>query len=383
MQITEGVMKKAMIAMSGGVDSSVAAKLMQDAGYECIGATMRLLGQDIKEDVAPEADPRSCCSLDDVEDARQAAFRLGMRHVVFNFSDDFSKQVIGRFVDAYERGETPNPCIDCNRYLKFERLLVRAMELGCEVIATGHYARTAYDPVAGRWQLLRALNIQKDQSYVLCHLTQEQLAHTVFPLGSCGSKDEVREIAQRCGFRNARKHDSQDICFVPDGDYASFIRRFTGKEYPEGDFTDTDGRVLGRHKGMIRYTIGQRRGLGLSLPAPLYVKYKDPRTNTVVLAPEKELYQDQLTAVDFNWISIQQPAEGTAIRVTAKPRYRAPEADAWAVAAADGQVLIRFDQPQRAITPGQTVVLYDKERVIGGGTIAFAGKNAPDVTRNA
>ena len=245
--------KKALIAMSGGVDSSVSAALMKEQGYDCIGVTMKLF----RSETVCVAKEKSCCSLEDVEDARRVATQLGMPYYVFNFTDDFGKQVIDRFVHAYETGATPNPCIDCNRYMKFDRLFRRARELGCDTIVTGHYARTAFDETRGRWLLKRGVNTAKDQSYVLCFLTQEQLAAARFPLGEYENKEAVREVAERYGFINARKHDSQDICFVPDGDYAKFIENYTGKTYPPGDFVDPDGRVLGRHKGIIRYTIGQ------------------------------------------------------------------------------------------------------------------------------
>ena len=364
--MTQETGKKALIAMSGGVDSSVAAILMQKEGYECIGVTMKLYSN---EEVGIPKD-HSCCSLEDVEDARSVAFRLGMRYYVMNFRDDFEKQVIRRFVHAYEIGNTPNPCIDCNRYMKFEKLYERAMQLECDCIVTGHYARIRFDENTKRWQLLRGINRSKDQSYVLCFMTQDELAHTRFPLGEYGDKEEVRTLAQEYGLVNARKHDSQDICFVPDGDYASFIERYTGRTYPEGDFVGPGETILGRHRGIIRYTIGQRKGLGLALPAPLYVKEKDLTNNRVVLAPERDLYSRGLIAEDFNWISIQAPKPGTLLHVTAKPRYRAKEAQASAMVLEDGRVELLFSEPQRAITCGQAVVLYDGEIVVGGGTIA-------------
>ena len=266
---TNGEGRSALIAMSGGVDSSVAAALMLEKGYQCIGVTMKLFQN---EEIGIPRD-HTCCSLEDVEDARSVAYSLGMPYYVFNFTEDFSRQVIDRFVKAYECGATPNPCIDCNRYMKFEKLYHRAKELHCDYVVTGHYARTAYDEKSGRWQLKKGRNAAKDQSYVLCFMTQDQIAHTIFPLGEYEDKEEIREIAQQHGFINAHKHDSQDICFVQDGDYGRFIEQYTGKTYPPGPFVTEDGRVLGQHKGIIRYTIGQRKGLGLALPAPLYVTY--------------------------------------------------------------------------------------------------------------
>ncbi len=357
--------KKALIAMSGGVDSSVAAAMMIEAGYQCIGVTMKLYDN---ADIGLSKG-HTCCSLDDVEDARSVASELEMPYYVMDFSEDFEEKVVDRFIRSYEEGATPNPCIDCNRFMKFEKLYQRARELACDVIVTGHYARSGFDEERGRWVLKKSRNQAKDQSYVLCFMTQDQLAHTMFPLGESSSKDEVRQEADKYGFINAKKHDSQDICFVPDGDYASFITRHTGKTYPEGDFVGPDGAVLGKHKGIIRYTIGQRKGLGLSLPAPLYVKGKDMDKNAVLLGDHASLFSKRLIAEEMNWISIAPPPEGSEIRISAKPRYRAAEAPAVARVLPDGRVEIVFDEPQRALTVGQAVCLYDGEYVVGGGTI--------------
>ncbi|MBR2766035.1 MAG: tRNA 2-thiouridine(34) synthase MnmA [Blautia sp.] len=354
---------RALIAMSGGVDSSVAALRMQQMGCECVGVTMKLYDN---EQIGLDKG-HTCCSLDDVEDARQVCYTMGIPHYVIGLKDCFSEKVIDRFVRSYERGETPNPCIDCNRFLKFDSLYSRMEILDCQIFVTGHYARVEYDPVRERWLLKKARNKAKDQSYVLYFMTQELLAHACFPLGEYEDKEEIRRIAAGSGFVNARKHDSQDICFVPDGDYAAFIERRTGKKWPEGDFTDQQGHVLGRHKGQIRYTIGQRRGLGLSLPAPLYVCGKDPEKNTVILSPEEKLFSRELVAEDFNWIAYEAPAG--PVHVCARPRYRAKEAPATAEVLEDGRVRVVFDEPQRAITPGQAVVLYDGDLVVGGGTI--------------
>ena len=353
-------MDKVLIAMSGGVDSSVAAFLMKEQGCQCIGTTMKLFHN---EDIGVKR-TKTCCSLEDVEDARSVALRLGIPYYVFNFSDDFKGQVIDRFIAAYERGATPNPCIDCNRYLKFERLYERARILGCDVIVTGHYARIEQEN--GRWLLKKSLDESKDQSYVLYSLTQEQLAHTRLPLGAM-HKSETRRIAEEQGFYNADKPDSQDICFVPDGDYAGFIARFTGHNCSAGDFVDEEGHVLGRHKGIVHYTVGQRKGLGIAADAPLYVKQIDAASNRVVLSGNESLFSRELTANDFNWIAYDVPPR--ELRASARVRYHQREQAATVTVLGDGRVHLVFDEPQRAITPGQAVVLYDGDTVLGGGTI--------------
>ena len=353
-------MDKVLIAMSGGVDSSVAAFLMKEQGCQCIGATMKLFHN---EDIGVKR-TKTCCSLEDVEDARSVAFRLGIPYYVFNFSDDFKGQVIDRFIAAYERGATPNPCIDCNRYLKFERLYERARILGCDAIVTGHYARIEQEN--GRWLLKKSLDESKDQSYVLYSLTQEQLAHTRLPLGAM-HKSETRRIAEEQGFYNADKPDSQDICFVPNGDYAGFIARFTGHDCSAGDFVDEEGHVLGRHKGIVHYTVGQRKGLGIAADAPLYVKQIDAASNRVVLSGNESLFSRELTANDFNWIAYDVPPR--ELRASARVRYHQREQAATVTVLGDGRVHLVFDEPQRASTPGQAVVLYDGDSVLGGGTI--------------
>ncbi len=354
--------KKAMIAMSGGVDSSVSAKLMCDKGYECIGVTMRLYDNDM----IGKKCSKTCCSEDDVADARSVAYSLGMQYYVFNFSDDFDRQVISRFVSAYENGFTPNPCIDCNRYMKFEKLFNRAQTLGYDYIVTGHYARIEKDENTGRYLLKKAVDDTKDQSYVLYSLTQQQLAHTVFPLGSY-RKTEIRKIAEENGFINAKKHDSQDICFVPDGDYAEFIKRYTGKDYPPGDYKDSSGRVLGKHKGIINYTVGQRRGLGIALGHHVFVLKKDIASNSVTLGEENELYFKKVIVKDLNFISVEKLEK--SMRVKVKLRYRHTEQPAVIESMQDGQVLVTFDEPQRAPTAGQAAVFYDGDTVVGGGVI--------------
>lgn len=354
--------KKAMVAMSGGVDSSVAAYIVKSSGYETMGVTMKLFGNSEVES--------TCCSLDDVEDARSVANKLGINYYVFNFEDDFDKEVIKRFVEAYEEGRTPNPCIDCNRYIKFKRLFQRAMELRQDYVVTGHYARVLFDKSSGRYLLTKSLETGKDQSYVLYSMDQNQLAHAMFPLGNM-SKEETREIALEQGFVNAKKRDSQDICFVPDGKYSDFIRNYTGKDYPEGDFVDMDGKILGRHKGLIHYTIGQRRGLGLALPESLYVKEKNISENKVILARDSELYSDYLEVKSLNWIAI--PELNNDLRCLVKIRYSQKGEVARLIPLDEDRVAIEFDEPQRAPTPGQAAVFYDGNEggatVIGGGTI--------------
>ncbi len=507
--------KKVLIAMSGGVDSSVAAALMTQKGYECIGCTMKLQSQDNEilvneqrsaacgsetdstacgseassgasvqdahvvqdtygsSDAGAEQDAcavqgqnaasgsaadsiacgmesssHTCCSLDDVEDARAVARKLHMPYYVFNFAGDFDEKVIDRFVRIYKEGGTPNPCIDCNRYMKFGVLFLRSKVLGCDAVVTGHYARIQFDEESGRWQLLRSNNPGKDQTYVLYAMTQEQLAHTILPLGEFQDKEAVREVAQQYGFVNSHKPDSQDLCFVPDGKYADYIERRCGEAAPHGDFVDEDGNVLGEHRGLIRYTIGQRKGLGLALPAPLYVSKIDTIKNQVVLTPQDRLFTSRLIAEDFNWIwtrdwgkwtlsaddtavkdmdpsaegkdidardtaaaggkdtdargiaaaggkdtdasgiaaaggkdtdacgfaaaggkNTETPPVGYTCTVTAKPRYRAKEAAAVLRVLDGGKVEIVFHEPQRALTIGQAVVVYDGENVVGGGTI--------------
>lgn len=352
---------KALIAMSGGVDSSLAAKLTADSGFECIGCTMKLYDN---EDAGVERS-RTCCSLDDVEDARSVAYQLGMPFYVFNFTNEFKDTVIRKFVDCYENGKTPNPCIDCNRYMKFERLLHKALTLEMDYIATGHYARI--EKQGDRLVLKKAVDRNKDQSYVLYSLTQEQLRHTLFPLGGL-TKPEVREIAEANGFVNAKKHDSQDICFVPNGDYFSFIEKYTGKTYPTGDFVDKQGKVLGTHKGIIRYTVGQRRGLGLALPASMYVVEKDLPHNRVVLGFNEDLQSCEVTVKDINLTACDRLDKPT--RLSAKIRYNQTEQPATVTQTDENTLKIVFDTPQRAVTRGQAAVLYDGDTVVGGGTIA-------------
>ena len=351
--------KKAIIAMSGGVDSSVAAFLIKEMGIDCIGATMKLYDND---DINISRE-KTCCSLDDIEDARAVAHRLSIPYYVFNFKDEFKEKVIDKFISTYENGGTPNPCIDCNRFLKFKKLFQRMNELQYDYVVTGHYAQVVEDN--GWFYLKKGADASKDQSYVLYSLTQEQLSHILFPLGTY-SKTQIREIAEKQGFLNARKKDSQDICFVPDGDYAGFIEKYLGKSYPKGNFVDIHGNVLGEHQGIIRYTNGQRKGLGVAFGKPMYVCDKNVKENTVTLCTNDELFSRELTANDFNWII---PNPENEIRCAARVRYNMKEQSATAYILANGNVNVIFDEPQRAITKGQAVVLYDGDTVLGGGTI--------------
>ncbi len=351
--------KKILAAMSGGVDSSAAAILLQEQGYEVVGATVKMFGNKevgIKEPDAPKQD---------VEDAKAVAEKLGIEHHVLDFSSCFKKCVINHFVNEYKCGRTPNPCVDCNKYIKFGKLFEAARELGCEYLATGHYARIEYSAEKDRWLLARGDDASKDQSYMLFNMTQDQLAHTVLPLAEL-TKAEIRSKADKAGLAVAHKSDSQDICFVPDGDYAAVIARL-GVKSKQGNFVHMNGTVLGKHKGQLHYTIGQRKGLGVSYEYPLYVISKDMATNTVVLGPNDALFSKELWASAVNFIAVDKLTE--PMRVTAKARYRMKDVSATIEPAEDGLVHVIFDEPQRAITPGQAVVFYDGQYVVGGGII--------------
>ena len=338
----------ALIAMSGGVDSSVAAWLTKQAGYNCIGATMRLLKTENS----------------DASDAMAVAQRMGMPFHLLDFSREFMQDVMDDFVRCYEAGLTPNPCIVCNKRLKFGHLLDAALKLGCDHIVTGHYARITEEN--GRYLLKKAADTTKDQSYFLYSLTQHQLSHTLFPLGEL-TKEEARKIAEEQGFINARKKDSQDICFIPDGDYFAFLKKYTGKNYPAGNFLDMDGKVVGRHQGAVAYTRGQRKGLGLAMGHPVYVCGKNMEKNTVTVGENEQLFSTSLLADDWNFFPFDTLT--APLRCHAKARSRMTEQPTTVYPEENGICRVVFDEPQRALTTGQAVVLYDGDTVIGGGTI--------------
>lgn len=352
-------MSKVLVAMSGGVDSAVAAKLMLDSGFECIGVNMKLHPE------GTDTYGEKCGSPCDVRYAESVASVLGIPFESIDCSNRFEQCVVENFVQSYEAGRTPNPCIECNRHLKFGHLYERAAELGCDKVVTGHYARV--ERIGKRYLLKRAKDLKKDQSYVLYFLSQQQLAHTCFPLGEMESKEQVRALAEQFSFANAHRPDSQDICFVPDGNYAAFLSRYTGKNYPEGNFVDIDGRVLGRHKGLVSYTIGQRRGLGLALAQPGYVVEKRMKENEIVVAPHDYLLTQTVRVTSLNWIAFDTPP--VSFRAQVATRYQAPLVDATLTVENDGILTLVFDTPQRRPAAGQSVVFYDGDIVIGGGII--------------
>lgn len=365
---------KIAVAMSGGVDSSAAAALLLAEGHELVGFTMQLWNQrrGLSVDEEGEPLPSRCCSLDDVYDARRVAESLGFPFYVLNLEREFERDVVEPFVNSYLTGETPIPCVACNSRLKFASLDRLARSLGCDRVATGHYARVVHDETANRFRLLRGLDRAKDQTYFLWDLTQEQLSRALFPLGEL-TKTEAREAAHRHDLAVASKRESQEICFVPDGDYAGFIERYLeaeGRERerpPGGDVVDGEGRVIGRHEGVHRYTVGQRRGLGISRPLPIYVVRVEADRNRVVVGEADELLSTEFVAAGVNWVAFDEPSED--VRAHVRVRYRHEEAPAVIRPLAGGRALIRFDEPQRAVTPGQATVFYRGEEVLGGGWI--------------
>jgi len=341
--------------MSGGVDSSVAAALCLQKKHRCTGLTLKLRNEEI-----------GCSSAQDIIDAKAAANHLGIEHITLDLYEEFNKHVVKHFVETYEQGATPNPCIVCNRHIKFNMSLLNSHKIDFDLFVTGHYARTSYDSASGRFLLHKAKDEKKDQSYVLYNLTQQQLKKIFFPLGEL-LKEEVRKIAEEQKLVNAKKAESQDICFIPDGNYSKFIENYTGKTYPCGDIVDLEGKVIGTHKGLIRYTIGQRRGLGVAANYPIYVTGKSTTDNTVTLGRDSDLFSKSLEARDINFITCENLKK--PIRVMVKTRYLQVEQPATAEQTGEDTLHIEFNSPQRAITSGQAVVMYDGDIVIGGGTI--------------
>lgn len=354
---------RVIIGMSGGVDSSVAAYLLKEQGYEVIGVTMKLRNN---EDFEEDSGRDSCCSLSSVEDARRVCDNLGIPFYVMNFTEIFEQKVVNYFVDEYFKGRTPNPCIACNKYVKFDALLKKAKALEAEYVATGHYARILYDENLGRHLIKKSATAAKDQTYVLYNLVQSQLKHILMPLGDY-NKEETRKIAAELNMDVADKPDSQEICFVEDNDYGKFLEQRRGEDIKTGQFVDTKGKVLGKHKGIVHYTVGQRKGLGIALGKPMFVVDIIPEKNQVVLGEQDEVFKKELIAINMNFLpfdKLQNP-----MRVKAKIRYSAKESDAWAVPVGENRTKLIFDEAQRAITPGQAVVLYQDDFLIGGGVI--------------
>lgn len=360
--------KKVVVGMSGGVDSSVAAWLLKEQGYDVLGVTMQIWQDEAAQTVEENG---GCCGLSAVDDARAVAAKLDIPYYVMNFKKEFKEYVMDDFAREYYQGRTPNPCIRCNRYVKWEALLHRCLALGADYIATGHYARVVRLD-NGRYAL-KAAKSSKDQTYALYNLTQEQLAHTLMPVGSY-TKDEIREIAAKLGLKVANKPDSQDICFVPDGNYSDFLEDYTGKKLPEGNFVDMQGNVLGRHKGITHYTIGQRKGLGLAMGHPVFVTQLRPRTNEVVIGENTDVFSRGLVARSLNFMAVCPPKAGEQLRLFAKVRYAHKGAWCTLTMQEDDLALCVFDEPVRAITPGQAVVFYDGDIVVGGGVIDEAVK---------
>jgi len=352
-----------VVAMSGGVDSSVTAALLKEEGYEVIGATMQVWPSN---ELADEADRfGGCCGLDAVSDAKRVARKLGIPHYVMDFRDVFAEKVISNFCREYSLGRTPNPCIRCNEYIKFDALLRRAKELDADFVATGHYARIERDEASGRYLLKKGVDRRKDQSYVLYVMTQDQLGHVLTPLGGY-TKEQVRWIARELGLPVADKAESQEICFIPDGDYTRFVKEYMPQAAKPGPVLDREGTIMGEHRGILFYTIGQRKGLGLSAGEPLYVVDIDRERNAVIVGTKGEVYGDELIASGLNWISIEPPP----LELKAKIRYRHREADAVITPLlTKGRAHVKFKQPQMAITPGQAIVFYHRDTVVGGGTI--------------
>ena len=343
--------KKILLGMSGGVDSSVSAVVLQEQGYEVIGATMKLWEDTEKA----------------IEDAKKVCKKLGIEHHVIDCTEKFRCHVINKFISEYENAKTPNPCVECNRYLKFGAFYEKAKELGCEYIATGHYAKTEYSEKYKRYVLKKSDEEKKDQTYFLYYIPKEEIEYIIFPLQNRTSKEETRKIAEKNNLEVAQKKDSQEICFIPDNDYQKFLQKYSSQKPKVGNIVLKDGTVLGKHNGLINYTIGQRKGLGISYKEPLYVIKLDIQKNQVIVGTEQDLYSKELIADEINWLAIDQLKE--PLKLKAKVRYRAKEAECTVYPIENEQVKVIFDEPQRAITPGQSVVFYDEDIVIGGGKI--------------
>jgi len=352
------------VAMSGGVDSSVAAVLLKDQGYEIIGITMNLFS--LPKEVCASENPRSCCGWRTREDANRVAAALGIPHFVVDFRREFEQSVIADFCREYSRGRTPNPCIRCNQFIKFDLFFKRAKRLGADFVATGHYARGDYDRTSGRRLLKKGLDSEKDQSYFLYPLTQDELSRTLFPVGGY-TKKEIRRLAAKNNLPVAQKPESQEICFIPDKDYPRFLKERSSAAFRPGPIVDLNGGIIGEHNGIAHFTVGQRRGMGIAAPNPLYVVAIDAERNTIVAGQNEDLYKSRLEASNLNWISLEKLEEPKAVR--ARIRYRHVEAKARIVPRDSGVVLVEFERPQRAVTPGQAVVFYDGDTVVGGGTI--------------
>lgn len=346
--------KRVMIGMSGGVDSSVAALLLKNEGYEVIGATLELFAGS------------SCCNIDTYIDAKNVCNQLGIPHFTFNYKDEFRKHVIDDFISCYANCKTPNPCIECNKYMKFGFMYEKAKELGCNYIATGHYAKTEYSEKYGRWVLKKSKSLKKDQSYVLWNIPKELIEHVLFPLADYEEKEEIRKIARDNNLKVANKPDSEDICFVPDGNYKKFLENNSDIKPREGNIVNTEGKILGKHTGLYNYTIGQRKGLGISNPVPLFVVGFNSDKNEVIVGEEKDLYKSEIEVNEINLILIDEIKDW--INVEVKTRYSSKVAKA-KIKQEDNKIKVKFEEPQRAVTPGQSAVFYVDDIVLGGGKI--------------
>lgn len=357
--------QRVLVGMSGGVDSSVTAALLVEQGYDVVGVTLNVWPE--LDGIDEQEREDACCALGAVSDARAVADLLGIRHFTLNLRDLFRERVIADFVQQYQRGRTPNPCIRCNQFIKFDALLARGLILHSDLVATGHYAQIDQDVETGRWRLRKAADLSKDQSYVLYVMTQDRLARALFPLGGM-SKDAVRDLAREMRLPVAEKGESQDICFVPYRSYTEFIERYAPESVNEGSIMDEHGEEIGRHRGVAFHTVGQRRGLGIAVGEPRFVTRIDSELNVVQVGPAEQLLRNECEADELNWVAISELT--IPRRVRAKLRYRASEADATVAPRPNGRVRVTFDEPQRAVTPGQAIVFYWDDVVVGGGTIA-------------